>query len=290
MKSSLALMGVLTSALAMAGQSSTPAPTPATPAPVAAVSAAPASAPVAPAGSTNAAASTPATPASTAGAPPPSTVAGQLVVPVNTTIPLSLSNTLNSRTAYAGQAIYCVTIYPIAVNNRIVLPVGTYVKGKITQVTRPGRVKGKAEMGLRFDEITLPNGVTKPLRAILSGFGGSGNEGFNPKEGKIQGESSKGKDAEVIAISGGEGAAIGSVAGISSGHSGVGAGVGGAAGAVGGLVYVLATRGKEVVLPQGTNLELELAAPLTYYADELESPSSGPAGPALGRRDPGPGL
>jgi hypothetical protein len=44
------------------------------------------------------------------------------------------------------------------------LRVGTYVKGEITQVTRPGKVKGKTELGLRFDEITLPNGVTKPLR------------------------------------------------------------------------------------------------------------------------------
>ena len=214
----------------------------------------------------------------------------QVVVPVNTTIPLQLQNTLTSRTAYAGQAVYCTTIYPIVVNNRIVIPVGSYVKGRITQVMRPGRVKGKAQIGLRFEEITLPSGVTKPLRAALSGFGGSGQEDFSRKEGKIQGESSKGKDAETVAITAAEGAGIGSVAGISSGHSGVGAGVGGAAGALGGLVYVLASRGKELVLAQGTNLELELAAPLSFYRDEIDSPAASPAGPALGRRDPGPGL
>jgi type IV secretion system protein VirB10 len=211
-------------------------------------------------------------------------------VPVDTTIPLELRATLNSRTAYAGEAVYCDTIYPVVVKNRVVIPVGSYVKGRVTQVTRPGHVKGKAQLGLRFDEITLPSGVTKPLRATLSGFGGSGNEGFKPKEGKIQGEGSKGKDAEVIAISAGEGAGIGSVAGISSGHSGAGAAIGGAAGAVGGLVYVLATRGKEVVLPQGTSLELQLAAPLSYYSDEIGSTSTGSGGPALGRRDPGPGM
>jgi hypothetical protein len=171
-----------------------------------------------------------------------------------------------------------------------VIPVGSYVKGRVTQVQRPGRVKGKAQLGLRFDEITLPNGITKPLRVTLSGFGGSGNEGFKAKEGKIQGEGSKGKDAEVIAVSAGEGAGIGAVAGISGHHSGVGAGVGGAAGAVGGLVYVLASRGKEVVLPRGTNLELELAAPLSYYLDEIESTTTSPSGPAIGRRDPGPGM
>lgn len=218
------------------------------------------------------------------------TATDQVIVPVNTTIPLELRNTLTSRTAYAGQAVYCTTIYPITVNNRIVIPVGSYVKGLITRVMRPGRVKGKAQIGLRFEEITLPSGVTKPLRATLSGFGGNGKEGFSPKEGKIQGESSKGKDAEIVAITAAEGAGIGSVAGISGGHSGVGAGVGGTAGALGGLVYVLATRGKELVIAQGTNFELELAAPLSFYRDEIDSSSAGPSGPALSRRDPGPGL
>ncbi len=217
--------------------------------------------------------------------------AGKLTVPANTRIPLELRSTINTRTAQPGQSVYCTTVYPVVVENRIILPVGTYVKGKVTEVKRPGRVKGKAELAVTFDEITLPNGVTKSLRnASLSGYGGSGNEGFNSKEGKIQGEGTKGKDAETVAVSGAEGAGIGSIAGISSHHSGLGAGVGGAGGALGGLVYVLASRGKEVVLPAGTTLEVTLAIPLTYDEDDLASPASDSSGPDLGRRDPGPGL
>lgn len=228
-------------------------------------------------------------PASNA-APDAAPADGRLVVPANTTIPLELRNTVSSRTAHPGQAIYCTTIYPITVKNRIIIPVGSYVKGQVTEVTRPGRVKGRAELGVRFDEITLPNGVTKALpRATLSGFGSKGNEEFSPKEGKIEGESTKAKDAEVVAITAAEGAGIGSVAGISSRRSGTGAGIGGAGGALGGLVYVLASRGKDVVLAQGTNLELSLAFPLSYEPDEIESPSS-ESGPDLGRRDPGPGI
>lgn len=263
MRSILSVVVSLIPSLALAGQSASP-------------SAATPSTAVQPAASASAAA---------AAAP-----ANHIVVPVNTAIPLELRSALSSRTAYQGEAIYCTTIYPITVNSRIVIPVGSYVKGRITQVVRPGRVKGKAQIGLRFEEITLPTGVTKPLRATLSGFGGSGKEGFNSKEGKINGESTKGKDAVTIAAPGGEGAIIGAVAGSSSGHSGEGAGIGGAAGALGGLVYVLATRGKEVVLPRGTNLELELAAPLSFYTDEIDSIPSQPSGPDLGRRDPGPGL
>src|SRR5579863_4096611 len=123
-----------------------------------------------------------------------SSASGEFVVPTSTTIPVELRVALNSRTAYVGQAIYCDTVYPVTVNNRIVIPAGSYIKGAVTQVVRPGRVKGRAQIGLRFDSITLPNGTTRDLRATLSGFGSTGNEKFNRNEGKVQGDSSKGKD------------------------------------------------------------------------------------------------
>ena len=210
----------------------------------------------------------------------------KIVVPVNTTIPLSLKNTVNSRTAFAGQAIYCETIYPITVGNRIVIPVGSYVKGAVTKVVRPGRVKGKAQVGIRFDSITLPNGTTRSLRASLSSYGGTGEEGFKREESKIEGASTKGEDAGKIATTATEGTIIG---GLSS-RSGKGAGIGALSGGLGGLIWVLATRGKEVLLPPGTNLELQLSAPLSFYRDEIEPATRYDKGPALPSRGPGPGL
>src|SRR5438093_460502 len=168
-------------------------------------------------------ASTP-VPASTAAPARADTAGSKLIVPKDTAVPLELRNAINSRTAYIGQAIYCETIYPITVGNRIVIPVGSYVKGAVTQVVRPGRVKGRAQIGLRFDSLTLPNGTTHRLRATLSGFAGNGKEGFRRDESKVEGESSKGQDATVIASSAGEGAIIGAIS-----HGGKGAGIGGAA-------------------------------------------------------------
>jgi type IV secretory pathway VirB10-like protein len=205
----------------------------------------------------------------------------KVVVPADTTIPLALKNTLSSRTAFVGEAVYCETIYPITVGNRIVIPVGSYVKGAITQVRRPGRLKGKAQLGIRFESLTLANGVTRALRATLSSYGGNGDQGFRREESKIEGESSKGQDAEKVATTATQGTIIG---GLSS-RSGKGAGIGALSGGVGGLVWVLATRGKEVLLPPGTNLELQLAAPLTFERDELAPPSRYDAGPALPPRD-----
>jgi hypothetical protein len=214
----------------------------------------------------------------------------KIVVPKNTTIPLELRSTINSRTAYSGQAIYCVTIFPITVGNRIVIPVGTYVKGEVTQVVRPGRVKGKAQVGIRFNTITLPSGTTRALRATLSGFGGTGNEGFNREESKVKGASSKGEDAGKVARTTTAGVEGGIISGAIAGHPGEGAALGSLAGAAGGLIWVLASRGKEIVLAPGTNLELQLAAPLAFNEDDLNPPSRYREGPDIPSRDPGPGI
>ena len=220
----------------------------------------------------------------------PASVSSKLAVPADTTIPLQLKNSITSRTAYVGQAIYCETIYPITVNNRIVIPVGTYVKGSVTQVIRPGHVKGKAQLGLRFDSITLPNGTTRPLRATLSGYAGNGKEGFRRDESKVEGESRKGEDAGKVATTTITGAEIGAIAGAANRSVGKGLGIGSAAGAAGGLIWVLATRGKDILLPPGTSLELQLTQPLSFERDDVDLGPEQPQGPALPRRDPGPGF
>ena len=224
-------------------------------------------------------------PAVAAPAPPDNS---KIVVPAETTIPLVLRNTVNSRTARAGQAIYCETIFPITVGNRMVIPVGSSVKGTVTQVIRPGRVKGRAQVGLRFDELILPNGTTVSLRATLAGFGTTGKEDFNPNEGKIKGQSSKGKDAEKVVRTTLPAAEIGTIVGAAKGSVGKGLGIGSAVGAAGGLIWILATRGEDVVLPSGTNLELELSLPLTFNRDDVQPPSRYDGGPELPRREYGP--
>jgi len=197
-----------------------------------------------------------------------------LVVPAETTIPLRLMNTINSRTAQAGQALYCETIFPITSGNQIVIPRGSSVKGSITQVVRPKRGKNKkAQMGLRFETLILPSGATLPLRATLSGFGSAGNEGFQPKESKIESASAKSEDAGKVAETTITGAELGTIVGAADHSVLKGLGIGSLAGAGGGLVWILASRGKEIVLPSGTNFDLRLSAPLTFRRGDLNSPS-----------------
>jgi type IV secretion system protein VirB10 len=204
------------------------------------------------------------------------------MVPAQTTIPLRLMNTVNSRTAQAGQALYCETIFPVTVGNKIVIPRGSSVKGSITQVIRPGRGKAKkAQLGLRFETLILPNGTTFPLRATLSGFGSTGKEGFRPKEAKIEGASSKGDDVGKVAETTITGAELGTIVGAADGSVGKGLGIGSLVGAGAGLVWIMASRGKEILLPSGTDFELQLSAPLTFTRDELASPSPYDQGAAV---------
>jgi len=214
---------------------------------------------------------------------------GKFVVSADTTIPLILENTINTRSAYVGQAIYCESVFPITVGNHIVIPKGSSIRGTVTQVVRPGRVKGRAQLGLRFDELILPNGTTRHLRATLSGFGTEGNDKFKPTEGKVEGGGGKGKDAGTVARTTIPGAEIGTIVGAAKGAPLEGLGIGSAAGAATGLVWILASRGKELVLPHGTSLELQLTQPVTFDREDVGGAVSRyESGPAMPRNEYGP--
>jgi hypothetical protein len=214
----------------------------------------------------------------------------RIVIPKDTTIPMALLTALNSRTATVGQAIYCNTIFPITVGDRIVIPSGSNVKGTVTQVVRPHLVGGGAQLGLRFDMIILPSGVTRYLRGTLSGLGSTGNEQFKKDESKIKGASNRGEDAGKVAEQETiRGAEVGTVVGIATRSLGKGILYGSAVAAAGsavGIMWILGRKGKEIVLAPGTNLELQLAAPLTFENDEVDPISPYQNGPALPRREP----
>jgi hypothetical protein len=128
------------------------------------------------------------------------------------------------------------------------------------------------------------------LRATLSSFAGNGKEGFHKEESKIEGESTKGSDAGKVAQTTVTGAEIGTIAGVGSHSVGKGLGIGCAAGAAGGLIWVLASRGKDILLPSGTSLELQLSSPLTFEESQIDSSSKYQDGPALPRRNSGPDI
>lgn len=195
------------------------------------------------------------------------------VVKVRTRIPLVLVNSVSTKTSEVGDQVYLQTSFPIAVNNRIVIPEGSYVTGTLTQVKRPGLIKGKGELYIRFDSLMLRNGVQRDFRGTVSATDGS-QSNMAEKEGKIQGDSTKGQDVGTVASTTATGATIGGVAAEGKGAA-LGAGIGAAAGMVG----VLLTRGSEVRLLRGTALEMQLDRDLVFTANEVNFLGTAPLPP-----------
>jgi hypothetical protein len=189
----------------------------------------------------------------------------ELVVAEGTVLPIALTTFMNSRSTSVGDTFYAETVYPVWVQQRLVIPRGSLVKGTVTQVARPGRIKGKGRMSIRIDTVQLTNGVSRPLIASFRGLHGPGNEKMDKKKEGVEMDSSRGRDAGQVAAPAGEGAIIGAISG-----GGKGAGIGAGAGAAVGLVSVLFSRGRELVLEPGTQFDLELKQPLRFAYGEVD--------------------
>jgi len=200
-------------------------------------------------------------PSSTAvSGPETKAVTARYTVPSGTRLPLILHNAVTTRNAKPGDPVYLETLFPIVIDNRILIPAGSYVQGEIQEAKRPGKVKGTGEIRLRLNSMILPNGYVVDFNAIPTNAGTGGNEATD-SEGKIHGDTDTGTDVATIAKSTGIGAAIGGIATQSAKGAGIGAGVGAAAG----LAAVLLTRGPELELPRGTTVDVVLDR--TVYLD-----------------------
>jgi type IV secretion system protein VirB10 len=155
----------------------------------------------------------------------------------------------------------------------------------VTEVKRPGKIKGRGQLYVRFDSITLPNGITREFRSRLGSVDARSGEKLDKTEGQVISDSNKGGDAKTVATGGISGASVGAIAGSAAGHAGSGTLIGSAAGIVGGLAAVLFTRGPEAELSKGSTVEMVLDRPLTFAADEVNFTSTAPGHYAEG---PGP--
>ena len=189
----------------------------------------------------------------------------QITVPAGTEVALSLKNTINTKSAHVGDDVYCQTTFPVVVDNVTVIPSGTYVKGEVARVQRAGRIKGRAEVLVRFRTIIFPNG-TVDLAGTL--YGDPGTRGAKTdEEGTVKTDThDKLNKLPEVAIGAGLGGSVGTLVGtVASGTqkgAGIGLGAGAGIGAVAVLVPVLLTRGPDVRIEPGAALTIKLQRPL----------------------------
>jgi hypothetical protein len=203
----------------------------------------------------------------------PRTPDKKLVVPAGTRLAVVLENGISTRSAKAGDSLYFHTAFPVTQNNQVVIPVGSYLRGSLLESKRPGRIKGHGEFRLRLESLILPNGYTVDLLAAPRSADTGGKE-TTDSEGKVTGESGKGKDAGTVATTTVTGAGIGAIAGGGKG-AGIGAGIGGLVG----LGAILLTRGPDAQLPRGTTLDIVLERELALDSSYVQFTNTGRAQP-----------
>jgi len=84
------------------------------------------------------------------------------------------------------------------------------VQGVVSHAKQSGRVKGRAELGIRIETLTLPGGKVIKLTPHLGSVdsGGTGQK-VDAKEDQIQQGGGKGADAARVGELSGAGAALG---------------------------------------------------------------------------------
>jgi type IV secretion system protein VirB10 len=190
----------------------------------------------------------------------------EVLVPAGTKVLLVLKNTISSKNAKKGDGVYLESSFPITQDGRVVIPAGTFVQGAIDEVKRPGKLKGRGQVLMHFTTLVYPNGYTVSLPSSgVESADSQESQRVADKEGTIQAEGTKGRDAIGIATATATGTGIGAAAGGARG-AGIGSGIGAAVG----LGSVLLTRGEEVRLYQGTTVEMVLNRPLRLDLNKID--------------------
>lgn len=199
-------------------------------------------------------------------------------VPAGTKVLLQLRSGLNTRSARPGDGVYLASSFPVVVGNRVLIPAGVYVQGIVDRVQRAGRVHGKAQLDMHFTSIIFPNGTVVEIPGVINSLPGSKHQQVKDNgEGTVEQDSDKGRNAGTAAkIAIPTGGTVGSIAGAVDDHPVTGAltGLGAGAAAVG--LVSLFTRGADVNIESGTQVEMVLQRPLLLEESNL-SDSAGVA-------------
>ena len=169
---------------------------------------------------------------------------GSLAIPRNTILALELLTPLSTDASQRGDRLQAKVFEPAQY-------AGYIVEGRVSQVKRPGKVKGVAELQLEFDQIRV-NNRSATLHAELIEISPIGNDDTQiDSEGGVKGQDSTKDDAAKVGAASGIGAIIGAIAGGGKGAA-IGAIIGGGAGTAG----VMTQRGKDIRLERGQHMKI----------------------------------
>lgn len=171
-------------------------------------------------------------------------------IAAGTKIVVRMDNEINSKVSRANDTFTATLAEPLTIREVIVLPVGTIVEGKITNVKRAAQGNVKGKITVSFETLRLPDGTKRNIEGVLV------------KELEAQDSSAKLKALIII----GAAAAGGIVGAVSKASTGalVGAGIGAGAG----TVIALLQKGKDARLRADEKFEIKLTKNVTLPAQD----------------------
>ena len=178
-----------------------------------------------------------------------------ITLPAGTELHVQLITSLSSKTNETGDMWSGKVVEPVIVKGREIVPEGSSVEGHLTYVKGPGRAKGKGEMRLVMDSFSTSDTSRYNIVASLKDAEGAN---VTDKEGTIQGP---GKDSDTkveTGVGAAAGAGVGAIA-----HGGTGALYGAGIGAMAGLAHGLLKKGKDIILPGGTEMTFVISRDTT---------------------------
>lgn len=192
---------------------------------------------------------------------PAPTASPTLTVPADTEASVTMLSGVHSRVSHMDDPVAAELVNPVYVNGKIALPSGTLLDGRITRIHSARRMHRPAEMSFRFDRVTLPDGQSGPISAVLASLDVPASAGIHlDSEGAIHG--SRGYSWKILT---GGAVGLGTFAAVRASVAGAMAlkTVVPASGAAFLSFEVLWPRGKEVNLPPQTRCRIRLDNPLT---------------------------
>jgi hypothetical protein len=165
-------------------------------------------------------------------------------VPAASTIRVRLNGQLTSKSARVGDNFTSTVVDPVYVRGVEVIPAGSTVTGKVTQVTKAARRGRAGSISVAFTSIDTP----KPNQYAINGSLASADG-----EGAVKGASSKKQKAQFV----GRGVVVG---GLMNGAAGM------ATGATIGVARGLVKKGNEALIKPGTEFNVVLNKSVSTYA------------------------
>lgn len=198
----------------------------------------------------------------------PTPAVHEVTIPAGTKVPIELKNAISTKGNHEGDPIYARTTFPVVINDQILIPAGTYMQGRISEIKPAGRMTHRAEVLMHFNTLVYPSGYTVALPGSIENAPAVDKSKVKDKEGTITGDSGKGGKAADIAIPAASGGAL--AGGLATGsRAGALAGAGG--GAAAGIIAAMLMHGNEVKLTPGMTFEVVIQRDVTIDASRIRS-------------------